>query len=392
MNPGRILIVAMTGLLLAGQAFGQITDEIERKERELRNIRQRLRESREKAKELEDKEATILEKLEGLDVKIELNEKLTGELKSKEKRKSREIKEVRESIVTVEEKLAQRQEVLERRLRAIYKHGSLHPLELILTARSFPDMVTRTKYLTLIAEQDVRLKKQIERNKQELIDYGEKLGHDLAELKDTRLEKEVELENLDEDKGEREELLEDTREEKKDQEKLARELERAERELQTLIDDLIRLRAEQARDVGQPALPQEWDFANLKGKLSWPVKGKVVSNFGAQKHPKYGTSTLNNGIDIKAPMGANVYAVAPGQVVYADRFLGYGQVIILDHGKGYYTLYAHLSAILLDVGTMVKGGDVIGQVGESGSLEGPRLHFEIRDQGRPSNPSEWIKG
>jgi septal ring factor EnvC (AmiA/AmiB activator) len=392
MRPGRFLLLLPVVLLLAASAYPQVSDEIERKERELRDVRQKLAHSREKAKELEDKEATILEKLQGLDEQIELNEKLTGELKSKEARKSREITEVESKITATEERLRERQKILERRLRAIYKHGTLHPLEVILTARSFPDMVTRTKYLTLIAEQDARLKEQIENSKQELIDYELDLEKDLVELKDTREEKEEELVNLDEDKGKREEVLEDTRDEKKKQEKLAKELERAERELQSLIDDLIRARAESVEDPDQPSLPQDWDFAKLRGKLAWPVRGKVVSSFGAQKHPKYGTSTLNNGIDIKAPMGANVYAVAPGQVVYADRFLGYGQVVILDHGGGYYTLYAHLSAILLDVSALIKAGEVLGQVGESGSLEGPRLHFEIREQGRPADPSEWLKG
>jgi len=390
MRPGKTLSLLLAMLLSAGFACPEIADEIRQKEKELEEIRQKLANSREKAKELEDKEATILEKLQGLDVQIELNEKLTDELKSKEKRKSKEIVEVEEKIAASEEKLGERQKILERRLRAIYKHGSLHPLEVILTARSFPDMVTRTKYLTLIAEQDARLRGQIERSKQELVDYGIRLDKDLTDLKDTRAETEEELENLDEDKDKREGLLEDTRKEKEKQETLARELERAERKLQSLIDDLIRVRAEKAKQVGEPVLPKEWDFAKLKGKLTSPVQGIVVSTFGAQKHPKYGTSTLNNGMDIKAPLGANVYAVADGQVVYADRFLGYGQVIILDHGSGYYTLYAHLSAILTDVSALVKAGEAVGQVGESGSLEGPRLHFEIREQGRPSDPSEWL--
>jgi septal ring factor EnvC (AmiA/AmiB activator) len=388
---GKSLFLLLGVLLLAVSGFPQTAGDIEQKERELRDIRQKLAHSREKAKELEDKEATILERLQGLDVQIELTENLAEELKSKEKRKSGEITEVEAKIVATGEKLRERQKILGKRLKAIYKHGALHPLEVILSAGSFPDMVTRAKYLTLIAEQDARLKNQIERHRRELVDYGAKLERDLLVLKDTRMEKEEELTNLDEDKGKREELLDNTRKEKKKQESLARELERAERQLQSLIDDLIRKRAEKAKEAGEPPLPQDWDFAKLRGRLDWPVRGKVVSSYGAQKHPKYGTQTLNNGMDIEAPMGANVYAVASGQVVYADRFLGYGQVVILDHGGGYYTLYAHLSAILTDVPALVNMGDVIGQVGESGSLEGPRLHFEIREQGRPSDPSGWLK-
>jgi septal ring factor EnvC (AmiA/AmiB activator) len=378
-------------LLSACVALAQATDEIEQKERELRQIRDKLAESREKAEELENKETSTLEKLEGLDVKIELNQKLTDELKAKERRVEKDISDVKQDIDASEKRLKDRQRILERRLRAMYKHGSLHPLEMILTARSFPDMVIRAKYLTLIAEQDVRLKNQIERTKEELVESGEELSRHLSEMKSTRGEKEAELKKLDSDKEKREGILEETRREKKKQKEVAKELERAEKKLQSLIDDLIRSRAEEVKEEGTPALPGDWDFAKRKGKLRWPAEGKVLSGFGTQKHPKYGTSTLNNGIDIKAPKGANVKAVADGQTIYADRFLGYGQVVILDHGAGYYTLYAHRSAIYTDVGSVVGEGDVIGEVGDSGSLEGSRLHFEVREEGRPVDPSAWLR-
>ncbi|MFQ5905221.1 MAG: murein hydrolase activator EnvC family protein [bacterium] len=391
MKFGHKLLVLLAVLLSACLALSEIVDEIQEKEEELRQIRERLAESREKAKELEDKEVSILEKLQGLDVQLELNQKLVNELKAKEERKSSEISKVESKIEATEEKLKFRQTILSNRLRAIYKQGSLHTLEVILGAGSFADMVTRTKYMTLIAEQDARLKNQIERNKQELIHYGEKLVRDLSELKSTREERETELENLDQDKKKRERLLDDTRKEKKDLEKLAEELAKSEAELQLLIDELIRRRADEARTKGEPVFSGEEVLSEYRGKLRWPVEGEVVSSFGTKKHPKYGTSTLNNGIDIEAPKGTRVLAVAGGQVAFADRFLGYGQVIILDHGVGYYSLYAHLSTILVDVGDIVAEGDIIGQVGDSGSLEGPRLHFEIREKGRPTNPSAWLK-
>ncbi|TET44608.1 hypothetical protein E3J62_09845 [candidate division TA06 bacterium] len=378
-------------LSLVGAAFSQTTDEIQQKEEELRKIREKLVESRKKAKELESKESSILEKLDQLDVQLELNQELLRKLKQKEKRKITEISDVESKIEAVEKKLKARRTILGNRLRAIYKHGSVHPMELILTARSFPDMVTKTKYLMLIAEQDARLKGRIENDRQELVDYGAKLSRDLSELKNTRVENETELKNLDRDKEKREILLEDVRQKKKNQEDLAKELAKSEARLQSLIDELIRKRAEEARKRGRVVPLEEVTFPRRRGRLIWPVRGEVVSSFGTKKHPKYGTSTLNNGIDIKAPKGKRVLAVADGQVAYADRFLGYGQVIIIDHGGGYYSLYAHLSSILIDVGDSVRERDIIGEVGDSGSLEGSRLHFEIREQGRPADPAIWLK-
>ena len=391
MRLGHKAFILVAVLSLVGAAFSQTTDEIRQKEEELSKVREELAESRKKAKELGSKESSILEKLDQLDVRMDLNQKLLKKLKQKEKRKDSEISRIQSKIGTTENKLKIRQTILANRLRAIYKHGSVHPIELILTAKSFPSMVTKTKYLILIAEQDARLKARIENDRQELVDHSTQLSRDLSELKETRVENETEVKNLDRDKGKREVLLEDVREKKKNQEDLAKELAESEARLQSFIDKLIRKREEEARRRGRVVSPQEATFPRRMGRLIWPVRGKVVSSFGTKKHPKYGTSTLNNGIDIKAPKGKRVLAVADGQVAYADRFLGYGQVIIIDHGGGYYSLYAHLSSILVDAGDSVRERDIIGEVGNSGSLEGSRLHFEIREKGRPTDPAIWLK-
>jgi murein DD-endopeptidase MepM/ murein hydrolase activator NlpD len=116
----------------------------------------------------------------------------------------------------------------------------------------------------------------------------------------------------------------------------------------------------------------------------------VVSGFGPQVHPRFGTRTFRNGIDIEAREGTEFTAVYPGTVLYTGWFKGYGNMIILDHGHGYYTLYAHASELLVREGESVGQGQVIGRVGETGSLAGPRLYFEVRSQGRPEDPQRWL--
>jgi len=103
------------------------------------------------------------------------------------------------------------------------------------------------------------------------------------------------------------------------------------------------------------------------------------------------TTVKNNGIDIKAPLGTPVHAVAKGKVVYNDRFLGYGNVVLVDHGKGYYTLYAHLQDIKVNLKDIVEKDQVVGSVGDTGSLEGPKLHFELRKNGKPVDPIPFLK-
>jgi murein hydrolase activator len=99
---------------------------------------------------------------------------------------------------------------------------------------------------------------------------------------------------------------------------------------------------------------------------------------------------VQNGVDIEAPSGAPVRAVAPGRVVHAGWFKGYGNLVIVDHGDGYHTLVAHLTAMQTAMGEEVDAGDVLGTVGDSGSLKGPYLYFEIREKGRPVDPRPWL--
>ena len=116
-----------------------------------------------------------------------------------------------------------------------------------------------------------------------------------------------------------------------------------------------------------------------------------MADFGPQTHPRFGTETLRTGIDIEAPEGAPIRAVAAGSVAYRGWLKGYGNLLVLDHGDGYHTLYAHASQVLVDEGDQVKVGELIGRVGETGSVEGPRLYFEVRYQGRAEDPGLWLR-
>ena len=138
-------------------------------------------------------------------------------------------------------------------------------------------------------------------------------------------------------------------------------------------------------------MPPAGEFAELKGKLIRPVKGKVTKKFGQDRHPKFGTVTFNNGINITAAPGSPIRAVAAAKVEFVDWITGYGNCIILNHGGGYYTLYAHAATILVQPGQSVASGQVIAEVGDSGSLNGYECHFEIRKSKEALNPMDWFR-
>lgn len=131
-------------------------------------------------------------------------------------------------------------------------------------------------------------------------------------------------------------------------------------------------------------------FAARRGRLPLPAEGQVAVGFGRVVNPKFNTVTVQNGVDIAAPAGAPVRAVAPGRVVHAGWFKGYGNIVIVDHGEGFHTLVAHLASMRTAMGEEVEGGSVLGTVGDSGSLKGTYLYFELREKGRPVDPSPWF--
>jgi septal ring factor EnvC (AmiA/AmiB activator) len=130
----------------------------------------------------------------------------------------------------------------------------------------------------------------------------------------------------------------------------------------------------------------------LKGGLKPPVSGKIIVDFGRNRNDRFNTYTLSRGITIQSAEGTPVKSVYRGKVLFADWFRGYGRIIILDHGGGYYTLYGHLSALHVEVGREIEADEVIGLAGDSGSLEGPALYFEIRYHGKPVDPKPWLAG
>jgi murein DD-endopeptidase MepM/ murein hydrolase activator NlpD len=161
------------------------------------------------------------------------------------------------------------------------------------------------------------------------------------------------------------------------------------------LEALLRTLREKQR-AAKPPLPSRpgtaaTGFSALRGGLPWPTPGRLVAAYGAQVHPRFGTRTFRSGIDIEAAEGTDVSAVYGGKVVYTGWFKGYGNLIVLDHGDEYYTVYAHVAEIDVKEGEAVRQGQRIGTVGDTGSLTGPRLYFEVRHQGKSQDPEQWLR-
>jgi septal ring factor EnvC (AmiA/AmiB activator) len=266
-------------------------------------------------------------------------------------------------------------------------------------ADSFAEILGRYKYLRLVAEQDRRLLSRIERlettirrNRSEL----EEARSGLAEAREERVEQ---VQTLSLTERDRERALSQVKSRRSEQLEAAAELEAETQRIQSLLTTLERRRAEreelarrEAEEAGREApAPAASTLTGDFGALDWPVDGEIVERFGRSRHPVYNTEVVNNGVDIRAPRGTPVRAVEAGEVVYADFNGGYGLMVIVDHDGGDYSLYAHLDRAAVSIGQRVGKGQSIGTVGESGSLVGPKLHFEIRQGGRAVDPIGWLR-
>jgi septal ring factor EnvC (AmiA/AmiB activator) len=279
--------------------------------------------------------------------------------------------------------LKRRRELLARRIRGIYKFSRFDQYQVIFGSSSLTDLLRRLKYLQLIAKEDNALIDGFLNEKDKLEESRRKLEAKGKEVRALKMEKEGEEGNKTKEVERKKKVLHKIKSEKKLYLGAEKELERNAKKIQDFLDDYEK---ERQKDESERDL-----FEILKGRLDWPVKGKVISSFGEKKHPVFKTVTFNQGIDIEASPGTEVKAVADGKVIYSSYLRGRGKFLILQHEYGYYSIYADLGEILVGEGQGVEKGQPIAKVGEGGLLLPYSLHFELRKGKKQLDPLEWLK-
>lgn len=382
----RFLLI--TGLLLAstvrsqpeGQAGGNtelrmLTDSIAGVQRQLDSMRGEIERLDGELAALSRRERDCLEQLEVSEQRLRLTVAHLRTLTASIQYHSREIARTAASADSTSRELANRKRSLAARMVGIYKYSRLLSINAFTSARSLSEFYSRIAGLRWVARADRQL----------LIDI-EKLGRELNEQQNRLLAARASLEQLSQEAREREQellqaraaqaaLLEQIRSTRSTNVATSERLRRSSEEMQQLLSELQRRYSGISRGSG---------FANLRGNLPWPVHGRIIARFGSRTHPRYKTRTTNLGIDIQPAAPSTVSSVAAGRVVFSDRFLGYGNLVIVDHGDGYYSLYGNLDELSTTVGTSVLTGSSIGTVSDY-------LHFEVRNQGQPFDPEQWLR-
>lgn len=276
------------------------------------------------------------------------------------------------------------QEHLARRLVALYKSQALGAAHYPAPGDTFYDWLRHRKSLEQIIAADDRALAELLGYQSELGTLRERLERQKADLGKRLQEQEEQEAAAAREKRNREELLARIRSRLELQQAALEALQQAAAELESTLSAL-------GRRVRSGSQPPAAPFAAAKGLLIFPVKGKIVKKFGPFTHPTLNVHGFRSGIEIAADRGEPVMAVHAGQVVFADWFKGYGNVLIIDHGQHYFTVHAYLEEVFKPVDSPVAAGEVVATAGDSGAMGTPGLYFELRHRDTPLDPLEWLK-
>lgn len=381
MNAARLLVL---GVALALDASAALAQQDDGQAAQLEALRSAIEEHRDRVTGFEREERGLLETLESMDRAAEALTRDAG-LARREARAARAaLVEIEGELGRLEERVSKTQSQLARRAVALYKAGDLGPVRALFSAGTLRDALERAGVLQRLVRHDRALllraddeRQAFEAARTEAAELASERDASVARLRQRAAE-------LERERVARRELLARVRVDRRQERAALNELEAA---AQALEETLAHLRSAPA--PGAP-VASAGAFAALRGSLEPPAEAPIALAFGVVVDEEFRTQTLRKGVEFATRVGDPVYAVADGRVRFAGWFRGYGKIAIVDHGDDYFTVSGHLESLAVALGDTVRVGDRIGSAGETGSLTGPTLYFEIRQGGDALDPGEWL--
>ena len=369
-----LLICFVTTFTYAENETENSTTDLQTQRDELQN---QLSEANGELEEVQSNLSENLQQIEKLDEKISTAEQQLEEQESKITELKESISKIETELNTVTEKYEKQRKLFEQRLVATYEAGETQYLDILLKSKSLSDFLSSYYIITELAELDNDLISELEEKKDTIDLTKQKLENEKEELA-TIIENQTRVSRT----------LQNT---KKMRESFIEKLSDEEKNLQAKIDE-INAQYEEVNKQILALAQQGIDTAYIGGELAWPVPGytRITSKYAMRVHPITGQYKLHTGVDIGAPEGANFVAANDGIVIKAEMNTAYGNMVIIDHGGGISTLYAHGSEILVEVGQTVKRGESVLKVGSTGYSTGPHAHFEVRINGITTDPLPYI--
>jgi septal ring factor EnvC (AmiA/AmiB activator) len=369
---------------------------------ELSGVKQEIKAKKQLITKTRKVEAVISTELRGILQNLEQKKSDLGRL-------DRDLRGVESSLdhtgretKQVTEEASRKRIEIERRLSSLYKAGELGALRMFFSAESFPQLAENIRYMKSILDNDKRIFIEYDQKINQLKSLKADLERDALKKERIMTGIEKKKQEIEAEKSKKAAYLGKVRQDRKSYETSLKELQVNATRLQVMITRLEALSRRRLSSRHEkpgaklkplaelPPVPDR-GFASQKGRMSLPVRGEILETYGKHKHPEFNSFTFSKGLSISASTGTEIKAIYEGTVIFADYFKGFGNMMVVDHGGGYFSLYAHASRLAKKVGAEVARHETIGAVGDVDSSKGSLLYFEIRHDGKPVDPAGWVR-
>ncbi len=373
-----LLVIALS----SGELLAQQSDDVKKQaaQKELKELQSKIKNLQSTLSKKRKQQSTALKGLRAAEKQIATASKILKSTIGQLNKKEAELKKLRRQQVTLEADKATQKKALAEQLRSAYMNGQQEYLKLLLNQQE-PDQLGRTLvYYDYMNKARGKQVHELQQTLSRLKNIDLAIQNEIRELNILKKSKEDETKRLTRLKLKRKRLVDQLAKEIASKSDELTELEVNAQELQQLIDS-VRETIEKM-DFSQPLE----GLRKLRGKLRWPTQGKRIRNYGESKDGQ-----RSKGVLIAGNEGKEINAIHHGRVVYADWLRGFGLLMIVDHGKGYMSLYGYNQALYKEVGDWVEAREAIATLGQSGGQKQPALYFELRHQGKPINPKRWFR-
>ena len=360
--------------------------EIEKKQYQMVSIQAELAKNRKALKDLRNQKNSLLDALGNLDQSLSKLEKEKFRTEEMRKKLEADLKRLGVEQVTAESMYEKLKARVQNRLKGLYVMGQGRTARLLLDAQNHSELAMRRFLLEKMTQEDLSLFQRHDEALKTILRIGREKKDALVAMRDTEKALEIQLNLLKEVRSERQKAIDQVLKDRRLARRRAWELRKRYEALAELVASLIQEKA--LKDMN--ALPG-LGLLKMRKRLSWPVSGEIIRYFGKKKDRKTGATHISKGLHIRAKMGDDVKVFAAGTVVHVGWMRGFGRIVIINHGESVHSLFAHLSDALVMAGDQVPRGAAIGKVGDTESLDGPKLYFELRHRGQAKNPLKLLK-
>lgn len=367
-----------------------VSDDIKELRQEIKKRQEKQKAIKEKIKDNEKRQQSVKNRLDQLTESLEKTKAKIRQLNEKIAETETKLEGAKVKLRQAEARVAERDRLLQERVRLMFEKGQVSYLAVLFGAESFSDFLARFESIQQIMKQDKQLLEEQKRDRDIIAKTKQAIERSLATLHNYQEEAKKQRQLLAQQQEEQRLALASLKREHEELEEINEREAEKEREMAAKL--AAKVEAERRLQAPQPATgsgkaASGSSFRDSGGTLAWPAHGRFSSGFG----PRNGR--MHNGIDIAAPIGTPIYAAADGVVTSAGPSRGYGNKITIAHGGGLTTLYAHMfsDGIFVSPGQTVKRGQKIGAIGNAGRSTGPHLHFEVLVNGRPVNPMGYLR-